>query len=50
MSSHAELGRANLPIPDRQWIGVTAYDAKDPDTKFPPIVDVEQLAPATARD
>ena len=26
-----------LPIPDPQYVGVTTYDAKDPDTKFPPI-------------
>ena len=26
-----------LPIPDRQHIGLTTYDAKDPDTQFPPI-------------
>jgi arylsulfatase A-like enzyme len=31
-----------LPIPDRQHVGLTTYDAKDPDTKFPPI---EQLRP-----
>ncbi len=24
-------------MPDRAWIGVTTYDAKDPDTTFPPI-------------
>jgi arylsulfatase A-like enzyme len=30
-------GRQILPIPDRQHVGVTTYDAKDPDTKFPPI-------------
>ena len=29
--------RTHLPIPDPQWVGVTTYDAKDPDTKFPPI-------------
>jgi arylsulfatase A-like enzyme len=29
--------RTILPIPDRQYIGLTTYDAKDPDTKFPPI-------------
>ena len=33
-----------LPIPDRQHVGLTTYDAKDPDTKFPPI---EQLRPPT---
>ena len=26
-----------LPIPDPQHVGLTTYDAKDPDTKFPPI-------------
>ena len=26
-----------LPIPDRQHLGLTTYDAKDPDTTFPPI-------------
>jgi arylsulfatase A-like enzyme len=30
-------GRQILPIPDRRHVGVTTYDAKDPDTKFPPI-------------
>src|SRR4051812_39311354 len=29
--------RQNLPIPDRQHVGVTTYDAKDPATAFPPI-------------
>jgi arylsulfatase len=29
--------RQVLPIPDRQHIGVTTYDAKDPATSFPPI-------------
>jgi arylsulfatase len=26
-----------LPIPDRKPVRLTTYDAKDPDTKFPPI-------------
>ncbi len=26
-----------LPIPDQQYVGVTTYEAKDPDTVFPPI-------------
>ncbi len=30
-------GRQILPIPDRRHVGVTTYDAKDPDTAFPPI-------------
>jgi arylsulfatase A-like enzyme len=29
--------REVLPIPDPQHVGVTTYDAKDPDTSFPPI-------------
>jgi hypothetical protein len=29
--------RATLPIPDRQNVGLTTYDAKDPDTKIPPL-------------
>src|SRR5258705_7337351 len=31
------MGREVLPIPDRKPIGLTTYDAKDPNTKFPPI-------------
>jgi arylsulfatase A-like enzyme len=26
-----------LPIPDTKYVGVTTYDAKDPNTKYPPI-------------
>jgi arylsulfatase A-like enzyme len=29
--------RSNLPIPDPQHVGLTTYDAKDPDTAFPAI-------------
>ena len=32
--------RTVLPIPDRQHIGLTTYDAKDPDTSIPPIKDI----------
>jgi arylsulfatase A-like enzyme len=32
-----EDSRAVLPIPDRPHIGPTTYDAKDPETWFPPI-------------
>ncbi len=35
--ARASLGRDILPIPDKQHVGVTTYDAKDPDTRFPPI-------------
>ena len=31
------LSRDILPIPDRAYVGGATYDAKDPDTKFPPI-------------
>jgi hypothetical protein len=37
MSSQDTVQRSILPIPDHQYVGVTTYDAKDPDTKFPPI-------------
>jgi len=30
-------GRQVLPIPDQQHVGLVTYDAKDPDTAFPPI-------------
>lgn len=38
MNQNDRLPRAILPIPDRAHVGLTTYDAKDPDTKFPPIV------------
>jgi arylsulfatase A-like enzyme len=37
-------GRETLPIPDRPYEGLITYDAKDPDTSFPPI---EPLRPPT---
>ena len=37
MSSQDKIQRSILPIPDRQHVGLTTYDAKDPDTKYPPI-------------
>src|SRR3954467_1651628 len=36
-SSPDRHARAMLPIPDRAAPGLTTYDAKDPDTEFPPI-------------
>src|SRR5579863_9778343 len=33
----ANVARTVLPIPDRPHIGLTTYDAKDPNTKFPAI-------------
>ncbi len=40
--SYEKISRTVLPIPDRAHVGLTTYDAKDPDTKYPPI---EQLRP-----
>ena len=40
MSSKDDVSRSNLPIPDIQHSGLITYDAKDPDTRFPPIRDV----------
>ena len=37
MSDRLGARRGSLPIPDRQHLGLTTYDAKDPDTTFPPI-------------
>jgi hypothetical protein len=37
MSEQDTIQRSILPIPDRSFVGLTTYDAKDPDTKFPPI-------------
>lgn len=37
--------REILPVPDRPYAGFIAYDAKDPDSKFPPI---EPLRPPDA--
>src|SRR4051812_17886032 len=37
MARRDNVPREVLPIPDRKPVGLTTYDAKDPDTKFPPI-------------
>ncbi len=44
MNNPEQIHRSILPIPDRAHVGLTTYDAKDPDTKFPPI---EPLRPPT---
>ncbi len=31
------VARGHLPIPDPKHVGLTTYDAKDPDTTYPPI-------------
>jgi len=35
-----DVARTNLPIPHRTHVGLTTYDAKDPDTAFEPIEPV----------
>ena len=40
MSSEDKIQRSVLPIPDEKHVGLTTYDAKDPETKFPPIRDI----------
>jgi arylsulfatase A-like enzyme len=34
---HDEIKRDILPIPDAAHVGLTTYDARDPNTKYPPI-------------
>ena len=46
MSAHDQVQRAVLPIPDIPRVGPIAYDAKDPDSAFPPIQPLRP--PATA--
>jgi len=40
MSNPDGLARTNLPIPDQPHVGLTTFDARDPDTSFPPIRDL----------
>jgi arylsulfatase A-like enzyme len=40
MSCRDNLNRTILPIPDQQYPGLTTFDARDPDTKYPPIRDI----------
>jgi hypothetical protein len=37
MNDDRPLSRDNLPTPDIPPAGLTTYDAKDPDTSFPPV-------------
>jgi hypothetical protein len=43
-SSSGPKSRTTLPIPDRPFTGPITFDAKDPNSKFPPI---EPLRPKT---
>ncbi|HJT92399.1 MAG TPA: hypothetical protein VJ777_10700, partial [Mycobacterium sp.] len=42
----ATVRRDILPIPDVAHVGLTTYDAKDPDTSFAPIEEVRPPAGA----
>src|SRR5690348_1143698 len=46
MSSEDKKHRSHLPMPAPERTGLITYDARDRDTKFPPI---EQLQPAQQR-
>ncbi len=46
MKDQDKTQRQVLPIPDRPHVGLTTYDAKDPETKFPPIRDIRPPAGA----
>jgi arylsulfatase A-like enzyme len=46
MASERAQGRDVLPIPDPPYQGLVTYDAKDPDTAFPPIVPLRPPAGA----
>ncbi len=37
MTEDSSIRREVLPIPDQEHIGLTTFDAKDPDTAYPPI-------------
>jgi arylsulfatase A-like enzyme len=40
MNDQDNIQRTVLPIPDRPRAGLVTYDAKDPETKFPPITQL----------
>lgn len=46
MTKKDDIKRQILPIPDIQPVGLTTYDAKDPDTEYPPIVPLRPPAGA----
>ena len=45
-TAEPHLAREQLPIPDPKHVGLTTYDAKDPNTKYPPI---KELRPPDGR-
>lgn len=46
MTSPNARSRTNLPIPDQPHVGLTTFDARDPDTSYPPIRDLRPPADA----
>jgi arylsulfatase len=46
MPERDDVQRAVLPIPDRPHVGLVTFDAKDPDTTYPPIRPVRPPAGA----
>lgn len=46
MTSSDRIQRQILPIPDQTHFGLTTYDAKNPDTHYPPIRDLRPPAGA----
>ena len=40
MNDQEKIHRTVLPIPDQARTGLITYDAKDPETKFPPITQL----------
>lgn len=50
MPNHPDtLQRSVLPIPQRAYAGPIKYDAKDPESKFPPIQPLRPPAGAALR-
>src|SRR4051794_41902778 len=46
VTADQQIARSVLPIPERGHVGLTTFDAKDPDTSFPPITPVRPPAGA----
>jgi arylsulfatase A-like enzyme len=46
MPDEPHLPREYLPMPDPKYVGLTTYDAKDPNTKYPPIKELRPPAGA----
>jgi hypothetical protein len=46
MSARDNIHRTVLPIPHQAYVDLTTYDAKDPDTTYPPILQLRPPAGA----